>query len=162
MSLILRFNEQKEYLERLLSIQEKLYGANDGNITPSLSNLAQAYSKIGEHGKSRDFLERGLKIENKIYGPNHIHISFTLNRLGEAYAMCLDELKEKAANDRALSIKTNLCLDNTDFEEVKPNLWHPVGHCTDVLSKSVAFSIDPSVEHLLSNIGTLYGIVFFQ
>jgi tetratricopeptide (TPR) repeat protein len=78
----------------ILEIEEKHFGPDHPEVAITLTNLGEAYGKLGDSKKKRDLLERALEIEEKHFGPDHPKVAITLTNLGLAYGELGDSKKK--------------------------------------------------------------------
>lgn len=68
-----------------LSIMERHLGANHGDLTPLLNNLALAKDGAGETDEAEQIYQRALDLDERLKGPSHPDVAADLNNLGLLY-----------------------------------------------------------------------------
>ena len=97
--------KQKDLLERALEIEEQHFGEEHFEVAKTLSNLGNAYGKLGDPRKQKDLLERALKILMKnTSGEEHFEVAITLGNLGIAYGQLGEHNMKKDLLERSLKI----------------------------------------------------------
>ena len=69
-----------------------------------LTNLGNAYGRLGDYAKARDMQERALAIKERTYGRDHPDVAITLTNLGNVYGTLGDHAKKRDMLERALAI----------------------------------------------------------
>ena len=95
----------KSYYERALIIDERHYGVEHVEVTPTLNNLGNAYGDLADTKKQKELLEQALVIQERHYGAEHPVVAITLNNLGNAYGDLGDTRKKRELLERALVIE---------------------------------------------------------
>ncbi len=91
-------------LERALTINER-YSLDHPEMAITLTNLGNAYGKLGDTKKKCDLLERTLAINERHYGLDHPEVAITLTNLGNVYGDFNDTKKLRELLERALAIE---------------------------------------------------------
>jgi tetratricopeptide (TPR) repeat protein len=98
------YSGAKEYYEKALVIDEKVYGKEHPNVARDLNNLGSAYWNLGDHRKAISYYEQALAIVRKTYGEQHPYVASTLNNLGGAYNSLGEFRKAISYYEQALAI----------------------------------------------------------
>jgi len=79
------YGRAKEYYEKALAIDEKVYGKEHPAVAIRLNNLGSAYDDLGDTKKAITYYQQALDIDEKVYGKEHPNVAIDLNNLGTAY-----------------------------------------------------------------------------
>ena len=99
-----KFEEAKKAFEEALELRRKILGAENGETTTTLNNIAELFRELGANHTAEILHTDALNIRQRILRPNHPDIGKSLNNLAAIY---LDQgLAEKAEElyKRALCI----------------------------------------------------------
>ena len=78
------YRTKKDFLERVLKIEEQHFGADHPEVAATLNDLGNAHGALEDPRTKKDFLERVLKIEERHFGADHPEVAATLNDIGNA------------------------------------------------------------------------------
>lgn len=98
------FTGAKVALERLLAIDEKIFGPNHQEVATDLNNLGGVLRAMGDLIGARENFKRSLKIEESAKEPDHIKIAVRANNLGTVLRALGDLDEAMEAFQRALVI----------------------------------------------------------
>ena len=98
------YTDARTYLERDLSILEKVLPPDHPDIALSLNNLGSLLQDQGDYAAARTYLERALSIREKVLPPDHPDIALSLNNLGALLQAQGDYAAARTYLERALSI----------------------------------------------------------
>ena len=101
-------DQAKEFYEKALNIQNKLYGEEHGAVAASYNNLGVVCRNIGEHHQAKEFYEKALNIQIKLYGEKHGAVATSYNNLGVVYRNIEEHYQAKAFHEKALNIQIKL------------------------------------------------------
>ena len=94
--------------ERLLALDERIWGKLSDQVASDINNLAIALAEGGEHARAIDAYRRSLALKEQLYGPDHPDLSSSLeNLVGELCAQGRYAEAEAPA-ERALSLVEKL------------------------------------------------------
>jgi len=94
----------KMVLERLLAIDEKIYGADHPEVAVDLNNLAGVLRLLGDLEGAKKGFERAIVIEERSSEPDQLKIAVRANNLGTVLRVLGDLEGAKENFERALSI----------------------------------------------------------
>ena len=80
-----KYTQAEDYLQRALTIREKVFGKEDPETADTLNNLGNIYRDQGEFDKAEKYLKNALAIRKKTLENNHPDIAVSLNNLGNIY-----------------------------------------------------------------------------
>lgn len=98
------YNESCKLLERILDIQEQLYGTDDKVNLKVLAKLEKVYNLLGKHERRCDVLERSLDIYLSIFGEYHPRVSRTMALLAETYSVLGEYELQRDLMERSMDI----------------------------------------------------------
>eukprot|EP00929_Paragymnodinium_shiwhaense_P057204 TRINITY_DN28622_c0_g1_i2.p1 TRINITY_DN28622_c0_g1~~TRINITY_DN28622_c0_g1_i2.p1 ORF type:complete len:499 (-),score=139.32 TRINITY_DN28622_c0_g1_i2:143-1639(-) len=114
-------------LEKALLLEEQLFGKEDLELAPSLTNLGIIYHQLGEYSKAVEVLERAVVISEKSGGPDSLKLMAPLANLGGSLSHLGEDRRAMEILERALGIGDR-CLDG-DHADLVPSLSHLAGTC---------------------------------
>ena len=80
-----QYTEAKEYHEKALIINKKIFGEVHANVASSYGNLGSAFRNLGQYSKAKEYLVKALIIRKKIFGEEHADVASSYNNLGNVY-----------------------------------------------------------------------------
>ncbi|MBQ0922675.1 FxSxx-COOH system tetratricopeptide repeat protein [Saccharopolyspora endophytica] len=95
----------RDFYERALTIEERIYGPTHPDIASTLSNLGTVHRELGELRTALQLQQRALTIEEQAYGPDHPNIASTLSNLGTVHQLLGDTVTARDLYERALTIE---------------------------------------------------------
>jgi tetratricopeptide (TPR) repeat protein len=154
--------------ERALAIEEKLRGADHGNVAVIVSNLGGLLIDLGEMQEARRHYERALDIGEAVHGPDHPQVATYRNNLG-IVLQNLGELDEAKKNfERALEIGQAVYGPCDPIQSIRINnlgrLHHAMGNLAEArvllehalrIDEAVYGPDHPNVARVVSNLGCL-------
>ncbi|KAL9978754.1 hypothetical protein ACROYT_G016309 [Oculina patagonica] len=110
----------QKYLERSVSIKEKVFDSDHFIVGEALNDLGVVYTRLGEARKAQMVLQRALTIFIQTWGEKHTSVATTLNSLGASYS-ALGEPHEaiplhKKALETLLSMSTGTNVEHSVAE----------------------------------------------
>jgi tetratricopeptide (TPR) repeat protein len=121
------YNEAQDYLERALSMRERILGEEHPDTVTSLNNLANLLVERGSYDEARPLFERALAIREKEFGPEHHKTAQSLNNLGRVLAVQGSHDKARSYFERALRV-----YESTLGQE-HPDAVHTLGNIASTL-----------------------------
>jgi len=100
-------DESKAYIERVVSIKEKLIGAEHPDIVKTLYSFSRLYWRVRDYSGSKPLIERALTLAEKIYGSEHIEVGNILNGHAWVYQQTSDYAAAIELYTKVLRIKEN-------------------------------------------------------
>jgi tetratricopeptide (TPR) repeat protein len=97
-----RYVKGEAELNRALSMQERMYGANDVHLVGVLNDLGQVYGLTGHYSAARQALERALRIN---HGKDEVQQADTLDRLANLYLLQGRSREAEGPAEKALTIR---------------------------------------------------------
>lgn len=127
----------QKYLERSVSIKEKVFDSDHFIVGEALNDLGVVYTRLGEARKAQMVLQRALTIFIQTWGEKHTSVATTLNSLGASYS-ALGEPHEaiplhKKALETLLSMSTGTNVEHSVAEtrHLLGNAYLAVGNLED-------------------------------
>ncbi len=112
-----------EYIEKALSIQEKVLPLDHPDLARLYSNLAETYRALGEYPQSLEYNEKALSIREKVLPMDHPDLAFSYNNLAVTYHAMGDFQKCIEYLEKAFFIREKLLpLDHPDLARSYNNL----------------------------------------
>lgn len=99
-----RYGEAIQLAERVVTIREKILGAEHADVAAALNNLATMYSAQGDFQRAARSHERALAIKEKALGPEHVSTATSLLNLAEVYRETGDFARAEPLYQRAVAI----------------------------------------------------------
>ncbi|MDQ1354223.1 MAG: hypothetical protein QG657_4532 [Acidobacteriota bacterium] len=163
------YSRAKEYYEKALAIDEKVYGKEHLDVATGLNNVGEAWRALGDPKKAISYVEQALAIWKKAYGEQHPQVATGLNNLGSAY-------KALGYPKKAISyVEQALAIDEEVYGKEHPNVARDLNnlgsaydalgdHRKAILYVEQALAIDekvldkehPNVARDLNNLGAAY------
>ncbi|MDP1774894.1 MAG: tetratricopeptide repeat protein [Methylobacter sp.] len=81
-----KYIQAEDYLQRALTIREKIFGKEHPDTAKTIDNLGCVYCNKGDFDKAEEYHHRALTIRKKTLENNHPDIAKSLNNLGSLYA----------------------------------------------------------------------------
>ncbi len=99
------YGEALKWAQRLYEYYLSKYGENNATTLASLSNLASAYSDIGDYKKSLELGEKCYTLMCEVLGEKHPKTLILLNNLADAYGKCGDYKKAQELNEKCYILR---------------------------------------------------------
>jgi tetratricopeptide (TPR) repeat protein len=99
---VAKYSKGEAELNRALTMQEKLYGANDVHLVGVLNNLGQLYSQTGRYADAHRVLERAVRINQ---GRDEVQQADTLDNLANLYLLQGRSREAEAPAEKALTLR---------------------------------------------------------
>ena len=80
-----QYNEAKEYHEKALIINKKIFGEEHADVASSYNNLGSVFQQLGQYNEAKEYHEKALIIYKKIFGEEHAGVASSYNNLGNDY-----------------------------------------------------------------------------
>ena len=75
-------DQAKDYYERALAIDEKVYGPEHPDVARDANNIGTILYAQGDLAGALEWTKRGLAIDEKVYGPEHPDVARDANNIG--------------------------------------------------------------------------------
>ena len=113
----------KGYFERVLPINEKVYGPEHPTVATIANNIGQILKAQGDLAGALEYTKRALAIDEKVYGPEHLEVAIDLNNIGQILLAQGDLAGALEYTKRALRIfQKFLGDDHLNTQTVRRNL----------------------------------------
>ena len=76
-------DQAKDYFERALAIDEKVYGPEHPNVAIDANNIGTILKDQGDLKGALEWAKRALAIDEKVYGPEHPDVAIDANNMGQ-------------------------------------------------------------------------------
>lgn len=96
--------QQRELLERALTVLHRDLGPDDPEVARALLGLGFAHGALGDVDMQCELVERALEINEKVHGPSSPEVAETLTVLANAFARLEDASRQIELSQRALKI----------------------------------------------------------
>ena len=99
------YRRSLEYLNKALSIRERVLPPDHPALALSYNNVGIAYGSLGDHAKALEFKLKALEIFEKVLPPDHPDLAISYNNVGTTYGDLGDREKELEYYRKALTIQ---------------------------------------------------------
>ena len=76
-------DQAKDYFERALAIDEKVYGPEHPNVAIHANNIGAILQAQGDLEGAFEWAQRALAFDEKVYGPEHPNVAIVANNIGQ-------------------------------------------------------------------------------
>ncbi|MCP4350126.1 MAG: tetratricopeptide repeat protein [Desulfobacterales bacterium] len=164
-----RYQEAIPLAKRVLTIREKIFGAEHLDVAKSLNNLAVLYNYVGNNTQAERSFKRALRIYEKALGPEHPYVATSLNNLAGYYYSLGNYAEAEPLFQRALTIREKAF--GPEHQQIAASLnslstlYYSLGNYTEaelLLKRALRIrekylgSEHPAVATCLDNLSRLY------
>jgi tetratricopeptide (TPR) repeat protein/tRNA A-37 threonylcarbamoyl transferase component Bud32 len=82
-----KYTESRDRFVEALALYEKLRGADDVALAPTLSGLANALDMLRQFEQAQKYHERALALERRAYGARDVEVAAALHAYGSSFAV---------------------------------------------------------------------------
>ena len=118
-----QYNEAKEYYEKALIINKKIFGEEHASVATSYNNLGSVYQHLGQYNEAKEYHEKALIIRKKIFGEEHADVAASYNNLGNVYQDLGQYNEAKEYYEKALIIRKRFSARNMLTSQQAITTW---------------------------------------
>ena len=78
-----QLDQAKDYFERALAIDEKVYGPEHPTVAIHANNIGAILQAQGDLEGAFEWAQRALAVDEKVYGPEHPNVAIHANNIGQ-------------------------------------------------------------------------------
>ena len=78
-----QLGEAEQVLERVLVIDEEIFGPDHLNVASAANNIGQVLMAQGDPARALQYTQRALAIAERFYGPDHPDVAINVNNIGQ-------------------------------------------------------------------------------
>ena len=115
-SILLDYGEfvvAKQYYERAIDIDIKIFGSSRIEVATSYNNLGSVHRELGDLHQAKQHHERALDIRIKQLGTNHVDVATSYDNLGTVHKQLVNMQQARQYHVRALEIRIKQLLTTT-------------------------------------------------
>ena len=163
------YRRSLEYLNKALSIRERVLPPDHPDLALSYNNVGATYSYLGDHAKALEFQLKDLEICKKVLPPDHPDLAVSYNNVGTTYGDLGDHAKALEFKLKALEIfEKVLPSDHPDLAASYNNVGYTYGYLGDhakaleyllkalEIREKVLSPDHPDLAQSYNNVGTGY------
>jgi tetratricopeptide (TPR) repeat protein len=106
------YQAAKETYERVLAIDEVVYGNDHPNVSADLNNLGSVLQDLGELTHAKERYAKALAIDAEFFGQDHPRVAIAMNNLGSVVQEGGDLLGARGWLEQALEVRENAVESN--------------------------------------------------
>ena len=126
------YRRSLEYLNKALSIRERVLPPDHPDLATSYNNVGATYGDLGDREKELEYLLKALEIREKVLPPDHPALAASYNNVGATYSYLGDHAKALEFQLKALEIcEKVLPPDHPDLARSYNNVGYSYGKLGD-------------------------------
>lgn len=79
------YTEAEQQARKANNIAISIFGENSSKVVPSLLQLADVYTTIGDYDKAESLLKNAIEIQKQKFGPEHVDVGKSTSKLALVY-----------------------------------------------------------------------------